>query len=68
MIGGPISRHAVRARRPRREPRKLEAITTDFTPPADACTTWRALYVGRKLTDDVMEHITENNILFPRFA
>ncbi len=50
--------------------RKLEALTNDFTPPPDACTTWRALYAGaRKLTDDVMEHIhTENNILFPRFT
>ena len=50
--------------------RKLEALTNDFTPPAEACTTWRALYTGaRKLTDDVMEHIhTENNILFPRFT
>ena len=50
--------------------RKLEALTNDFTPPPEACTTWRALYAGaRKLTDDVMEHIhTENNILFPRFT
>ncbi len=50
--------------------RELEALTNDFTPPAEACTTWRALYAGaRKLADDVMEHIhTENNILFPRFT
>jgi regulator of cell morphogenesis and NO signaling len=50
--------------------RKLEALTNDFTPPPEACTTWRALYVGaRKLTDDVMEHIhLENNKLFPRFT
>ena len=50
--------------------RKLEQLTNDFTPPADACTTWRPLYVGaHKLTDDVMEHThTENNILFPRFT
>jgi regulator of cell morphogenesis and NO signaling len=67
MIEGPISvmlaEHGANLR-------KLEALTNDFTPPADACTTWRALYVGaRKLTDDVMEHIhTENNILFPRFT
>jgi regulator of cell morphogenesis and NO signaling len=49
--------------------RRLEALTDDFTPPADACPTWRALYVGaRKFADDLMEHIhTENNILFPRF-
>ena len=50
--------------------RELERLTTDFTPPDGACTTWRALYAGsRKLADDLMEHIhTENNVLFPRFA
>jgi regulator of cell morphogenesis and NO signaling len=50
--------------------RELERLTSDFTVPDDACTTWRALYAGtRKLADDLMEHIhTENNILFPRFA
>ena len=49
--------------------RRLEALTTDFTPPAGACTTWRALYLGAgKLADDLMEHIhLENNVLFPRF-
>ncbi|HYZ23978.1 MAG TPA: iron-sulfur cluster repair protein YtfE [Rhodopila sp.] len=49
--------------------RRMEALTDDFTPPGDACPTWRALYVGtRKLADDLMEHIhIENNILFPRF-
>jgi len=48
----------------------LEVLTKGFTPPADACTTWRALYAGcRKLADDLVEHIhTENNLLFPRFA
>lgn len=46
--------------------RTLEALTDDITPPADACNTWRALYVGlRQLRDDLMEHIhLENNILF----
>ena len=49
--------------------RELERLTGDFTAPADACPTWRALYVGaKKLADDLMEHIhTENNVLFPRF-
>jgi regulator of cell morphogenesis and NO signaling len=49
--------------------RQMEAMTDDFTPPAEACATWRALYVGaRRLADDMMEHIhTENNVLFPRF-
>lgn len=50
--------------------RKLDALTNGFTPPDDACNTWRALYSGvHKFVDDVMEHIhTENNILFPRFT
>jgi len=48
---------------------ELEALTREHTPPADACTTWRALYAGtRKLVDDVMLHIhLENNVLFPQF-
>ena len=70
MIAGPISVMLAEHDDHGANLRKLEALTNDFTPPADACTTWRALYVGaRKLTDDVMEHIhTENNILFPRFT
>lgn len=50
--------------------RQLEALTRQHTPPADACTSWQALYAGtRKLVDDVMQHIhLENNILFPRFS
>ncbi|HEX5326760.1 MAG TPA: iron-sulfur cluster repair di-iron protein [Acetobacteraceae bacterium] len=50
--------------------RSLEALTTDFEPPAGACTTWRALYAGgRKFAEDLVEHIhIENNVLFPRFA
>ncbi len=50
--------------------RQLEELTRDHTPPADACTTWCALYAGtRKLVDDVMQHIhLENNVLFPQFA
>ncbi|WP_020649622.1 iron-sulfur cluster repair protein YtfE [Solimonas variicoloris] len=50
--------------------RHIEALTHQTELPADACPTWRALYVGvRKLIDDLMEHIhLENNVLFPRFA
>jgi regulator of cell morphogenesis and NO signaling len=49
--------------------RALEALTNDFTPPPEACTTWRALYAGtRKFANDLVDHIhTENNTLFPRF-
>jgi len=50
--------------------RQLEALTNNHTPPADACTSWHALYAGtRKLVDDVMQHIhLENNVLFPQFT
>lgn len=50
--------------------RELERLTNDFLTPADACSTWRALYAGAsKFADDLMQHIhTENNVLFPRFA
>lgn len=49
---------------------ELERLTSDFALPADACPTWRALYVGaEKFADDLVEHIhTENNVLFPRFT
>jgi regulator of cell morphogenesis and NO signaling len=50
--------------------RDLEALTNTLTAPDDASPTWRALHVGgKKLVDDLMEHIrTDNNVLFPRFA
>ncbi|MDE2363989.1 MAG: iron-sulfur cluster repair protein YtfE [Hyphomicrobiales bacterium] len=70
MISAPISVMLAEHDEHGENLRRLEALTNDFTAPADACTTWRALYAGaRKLTDDVMEHIhTENNKLFPRFG
>ena len=47
----------------------LEQLTHDHQPPAGACNTWRALYLGtRQLQDDLMQHIhLENNLLFPAF-
>lgn len=46
---------------------KLKEITSDFTPPTDACNTYRVLYA--KLDEyekDLHKHIhLENNILFP---
>ncbi|MGB3067867.1 MAG: iron-sulfur cluster repair protein YtfE [Ottowia sp.] len=52
------------------ELRRLEELTNGITAPRDACTTWRALYLGlRTFREDLMAHIhTENNILFERFA
>ncbi len=48
--------------------RRIRELATDFTPPQEACATWRALYSGlEKLESELMEHIhLENNVLFPR--
>ncbi|MBD9442898.1 iron-sulfur cluster repair protein YtfE [Pseudomonas sp. PDM04] len=45
---------------------KLNVLTNNITPPADACNTWRALYRGLlEFRDDLMQHIhLENNVLF----
>lgn len=47
---------------------KLRALTSDFTPPASACNSFRAMLDGlEQLERDTHEHISkENNILFPR--
>lgn len=47
---------------------RTRAMTTDLIPPAEACTTWRALYLRlQELEAELMQHIhLENNILFPR--
>lgn len=47
---------------------RVRALAGDLVPPPEACTTWRALYMGLAvLESDLMEHIhLENNVLFPR--
>jgi len=47
---------------------RLRQLAHDFVPPAQACGTWRALYLGlQELERDVMQHIhLENHVLFPR--
>jgi regulator of cell morphogenesis and NO signaling len=47
---------------------EIRRLTDDLTPPDEACTTWRALYLGlQQLEQELMEHIhLENNILFRR--
>ena len=47
---------------------RIRALTNELTPPAEACTTWRALYTGlQQFEQELMEHIhLENNILFQR--
>jgi len=48
--------------------RRTRELTHDFVPPAEACTTWRALLMGLEtLERELMEHIhLENHVLFPR--
>jgi regulator of cell morphogenesis and NO signaling len=68
MLRGPIfameSEHLEHGRNLER----LRSLARDFTPPPDACATWRALYLGlAALEREVMEHIhLENHELFPR--
>ncbi len=47
---------------------KTRALTTNLIPPAEACTTWRALYLRLdELEAELMEHVhLENNVLFRR--
>jgi len=47
---------------------QIRGLTDEFTPPAEACVTWVALYVRLEDLDlDLREHIhLENNVLFPR--
>lgn len=47
---------------------RTRELAHDLVPPADACATWRALYLRlAQLERDLMEHIhLENNVLFPR--
>lgn len=46
----------------------LREVTHDYTPPADGCGSWRALFQGLSdLEADLKLHIhLENNVLFPR--
>lgn len=49
---------------------RLRRLTDGYTPPADACNTFRGLYYGlAELEKALHEHIhLENNVLFPRAA
>ena len=47
---------------------RLRELASDFLPPAEACTSWRALFLRcEQLEADIMAHIhLENHVLFPR--
>lgn len=48
--------------------RKIAALSDDYTPPADACNTYRVTFsLLQEFEDDLHRHIhLENNILFPK--
>src|SRR5699024_9223272 len=48
--------------------RKIAALSNDFTPPQDACNTYRVTFgLLQEFEDDLHKHIhLENNILFPK--
>jgi regulator of cell morphogenesis and NO signaling len=48
---------------------RLVRLTQDFTPPAEACGSWRRLYdLCRKFDQDFRAHVQlEERVLFPRF-
>ncbi len=69
FAGGPIAVMRMEHTSHGEQIARLLAMTQDATPPAGACTTWRALYAGiEQLVNDLMEHIhLENNRLFVQF-
>jgi len=48
--------------------KRMRELTSDYTPPTDACNTFRAALDGlRELEEDMHQHVhKENNVLFPR--
>ncbi|APU67105.1 iron-sulfur cluster repair di-iron protein [Christiangramia fulva] len=50
--------------------RQIEALSDGYTPPADACNTYRVTYsLLHEFEEDLHQHIhLENNILFPKAA
>lgn len=68
MAGGPVSVMEHEHDGAGQALARLSELTDEYTPPAEACNTWRALYHGLgALERSLHEHIhLENNILFPR--
>ena len=48
--------------------KQIRNLTSGYTPPADACTSFKRLYEGlREFEVDLHQHVhLENNVLFPR--
>lgn len=66
--GGPVHVLEVEHEHHGEDLQTVRRLTGDLVPPDEACTTWRALYMGlQQLEQELMEHIhLENNILFRR--
>ncbi len=66
--GGPVQAMEHEHRDHARGLQRTRELAHDLIPPAEACTSWKALYLRLgKLEADLMEHIhLENNVLFPR--
>jgi regulator of cell morphogenesis and NO signaling len=66
--GGPVRAMEVEHEHHGEDLEVVRTLTTDLVAPAEACTTWRALYLGlQQFEQELMEHIhLENNILFRR--
>lgn len=49
---------------------EIATLTSHHTPPSQACTTWKALYLGlAAFQKDLMDHVhLEEHVLFPRHA
>ncbi|MBI2815593.1 MAG: iron-sulfur cluster repair di-iron protein [Acidobacteria bacterium] len=67
-VGGPIRMMEMEHESAGEALRHMRELTSGYTPPADACNTYRALLHGLlEMEADLHEHIhLENNILFPR--
>ncbi len=67
-LSGPISVMEAEHENAGDELEMIRTLTDNYTPPEDACNTWRALFDGlRKFELDMHQHIhKENNILFPK--
>ena len=70
----PVIRHPIAAMRHDHEAHRkgvkaLASLTHSFTPPHDACGSWRRLYAGlAQFAADLEHHMhLEDDILFPRF-
>ena len=69
-LGAPISRMEAEHEDVIEQLTGLARLTNDFTPPENACGTWRALYaLCQEIDADLRDHMhLENNVLFRRFV